>query len=381
MYRFCWLLLAAICGTTVASAQTTSPSATTTPVYTYVEQMPVFPGGQEALLRTLGETIYYPTEALQQHLEGRIFVQFVVGVTGNVQDVHVSNTTIPVLDAAAVEAVQKLPAFSPGRQLGKPVPVAYTVPITFRIPSNVKEILAARAAPNTSVTPASSPLLFPGGPEALRTYLSNHPWPADYSSTLPSGTPALPQIVFVSFVVDTLGQVTQAMAVQPAEPVERRRSHQNPKVPAAPAALLLAAASHINAMPTWIPARKNGQKIPFPLTLPVYFGPTDSVATPLAYVDEMPVFKGDAIEGHYMAQRLRYPATALRSQTQGTVLTYFEVSEAGTIENIQTIKSASPDLDTEARRVVQMLPGYIPGRHNGKPARVFYVVPATFSIK
>ena len=48
-------------------------------VYTYVEQMPVFPGGQEALLKYIAQNIKYPALALRNQVEGKVFIAFVVG--------------------------------------------------------------------------------------------------------------------------------------------------------------------------------------------------------------------------------------------------------------------------------------------------------------
>ncbi|MBG8552982.1 energy transducer TonB [Hymenobacter guriensis] len=206
MYYFRWLVFVALCSAATVQAQTTDKPAHL-PFYTYVEQMPIFPGGQAGLLETLGQTIYYPTAALEQGIEGQVFVQFIVGTSGSVEDVKVSKGTHPLLDAEAVRAVEKLPAFTPGRQVGKPVPVSFTLPIKFRLPPNVKEILAARAAGTDTKTELAR---FSGGPEALRAYLSNLPLPTGYNA-LPNSV--RPPRVFVSFEVDSTGAISKIEAV------------------------------------------------------------------------------------------------------------------------------------------------------------------------
>ncbi|WP_226171734.1 energy transducer TonB [Hymenobacter lucidus] len=118
--------------------------------------MPAFPGGQSALFQMIGQNISYPTEALQQRLEGRVFVSFVVGTSGSVQQIKVSKSAHPLLDAEAVRAVGNLPAWQPGRQNGRFVPVAFTLPIGFRLPANVEQVLAERAkAAKADTNPAS----------------------------------------------------------------------------------------------------------------------------------------------------------------------------------------------------------------------------------
>lgn len=95
------------------------------------EKMPSFPGGDKALLNYITENIRYPQEAVRKNIQGRVIVRFCITVTGGISQVSVLKNIDPDLDAEAVRVVQSLPAFVPGRQGGKPVPVWYMVPITF----------------------------------------------------------------------------------------------------------------------------------------------------------------------------------------------------------------------------------------------------------
>ncbi|WP_155832955.1 energy transducer TonB [Hymenobacter swuensis] len=97
------------------------------------EVMPVFPGGQEALLRYIGQNTHYPGKALRRNVQGKVFVKFIVDTTGQVQQVMVSKGVDALLDAEALRVVQGIPKFIPGRQDGRPVRVYFTVPITFAI--------------------------------------------------------------------------------------------------------------------------------------------------------------------------------------------------------------------------------------------------------
>ena len=105
-------------------------AALTTGGYVYVEQMPVFPGGQEALAKAIQKTLKRPSGP-KQH--GRVFVHFTVLVTGDIADVWVApgKGLTDAYDAAAVECIRRLPRFSPGQKNGKPVAVATTVPVHF----------------------------------------------------------------------------------------------------------------------------------------------------------------------------------------------------------------------------------------------------------
>ncbi|WP_229755313.1 energy transducer TonB [Hymenobacter cavernae] len=102
-------------------------------VYTYVEQMPVFPGGNDALLAAIQKNTKYPPLALRNQVEGKVFITFVVGPDGAVSGVTVQKGIGSGCDEAAVAAVKTLPRFTPGKQNGRAVSVSFTVPVTFAI--------------------------------------------------------------------------------------------------------------------------------------------------------------------------------------------------------------------------------------------------------
>ncbi len=98
-----------------------------------VEDKPVFPGGDNALLRYISENTRYPQKAKESGIQGRVFVQFVIDKTGKVTDVRIARSVSPELDEEAKRVVSTLPKWTPGKQQGKPVPVTYIVPINFRL--------------------------------------------------------------------------------------------------------------------------------------------------------------------------------------------------------------------------------------------------------
>ena len=104
-------------------------------VYESVEQMPEFPGGVEGLMRYLQQNVQYPPTAVQNDVQGRVIVQFIIDETGQVGDVKVVRSVSEEVDAEAVRVVKSLPKFEPGRQGGEPVSVWYTLPIAFKMQS------------------------------------------------------------------------------------------------------------------------------------------------------------------------------------------------------------------------------------------------------
>lgn len=101
--------------------------------FTAVDQMPEFPGGNEAMAGYLSRIIVYPEVAKRNKTEGRVFIEFVVDHTGKVKDASVKKGLTKELDAEALRAVQGMPAWTPGRQNGKAVSVKMVLPISFKL--------------------------------------------------------------------------------------------------------------------------------------------------------------------------------------------------------------------------------------------------------
>jgi protein TonB len=100
-------------------------------VFFVVEDMPEFPGGEQALHRYLAESIDYPTIAQENGIQGRVYVKFVINTDGSVTDVQIARGVDPSLDKEALRVVREMPKWEPGKQRGEPVRVSYTVPINF----------------------------------------------------------------------------------------------------------------------------------------------------------------------------------------------------------------------------------------------------------
>jgi TonB family protein len=102
-------------------------------IYTVVEKMPAFPGGDDALIKFLSENIKYPEPAKEKGIQGKVIVKFCVTKEGEIEQVNVARGVDPSLDAEAVRVINALPKFEPGTQNGKTVNVWYTVPINFAL--------------------------------------------------------------------------------------------------------------------------------------------------------------------------------------------------------------------------------------------------------
>ena len=102
-------------------------------VFTYVEQMPVFPGGEAALQKFIHDHLKYPAVSLEEGVQGTVMLRFVVNENGSVGEVQILKSLDTYCDREAKRVVQSLPRFTPGRQQGKPVKVWFQVPIRFEI--------------------------------------------------------------------------------------------------------------------------------------------------------------------------------------------------------------------------------------------------------
>lgn len=100
-------------------------------IYSKVDTMPQFPGGDEALLKWLVKKINYPIEAARQGIQGRVSVGFIVSPDGTVENVEVQKSAHPLLDKEALRVIKMIPKWIPGKQNGNPVFVYYSVPVTF----------------------------------------------------------------------------------------------------------------------------------------------------------------------------------------------------------------------------------------------------------
>lgn len=101
--------------------------------YQVVEQMPSFPGGEKKLMEYLRDNIKYPVVALENGIQGRVVVRFVVSPSGQISNVEVLRGVDPTCDKEAMRLINAMPSWIPGKQNGVAVPVYFTIPIVFKI--------------------------------------------------------------------------------------------------------------------------------------------------------------------------------------------------------------------------------------------------------
>jgi len=100
-------------------------------------------------------------------------------------------------------------------------------------------------------------------------------------------------------------------------------------------------------------------------------------------IDKAPEFPGgfQALM-RFLSDNIQYPAEARtrRNIQQGRVIVQFVIDETGKVVEVKVIESVSPALDREAVRVVESMPNWTPGKHEGEKVRVKYTLPINFRI-
>jgi periplasmic protein TonB len=109
------------------------PVENTETVFIYVEEPASPKGGIAAFYKFVNDKIKYPAQARRMGIEGRVFVEFVIDKDGSISDVKFVKGIGASCDEEAVRVVKSAPAWTPGKQRGKPVKQRMVLPITFRL--------------------------------------------------------------------------------------------------------------------------------------------------------------------------------------------------------------------------------------------------------
>lgn len=212
-------------------------------VFTVVEKMPSFPGGDAELLKYIATNIKYPKESQDNGEQGRVICSFIVGRDGSVNNPEVLRGVTPLLNEEAVRVINTMPRWNSGMQRGKAVAVKYTVPITFRLKSPVEE------AKEETLTVVDVMPQYPGGDRELLKFIAQSiKYPTDAQEAGVQGR------VICSFVVDKKGNIVEPKIIRGIDP-----------------SLDAEALRVIGMMPRWTPGRQDGKAVRVLYTVPITF--------------------------------------------------------------------------------------------------------------
>lgn len=98
-------------------------------------------------------------------------------------------------------------------------------------------------------------------------------------------------------------------------------------------------------------------------------------------IDELPVFPGgNAQLIKWLTQNLKYPESAKNDKVGGKVIVEFVVNANGSVSDVKLVRNVDPRLDSEALRVVRMMPVWKAGMLGGKPCRTLVKLPIVFKL-
>jgi TonB family protein len=130
-------------------------------VFSFVEQMPQFVGGEEALMKFISANVKYPQSAKEAEIEGKVIVSFIVSEVGKIEEVKVLRDIGGGCGEEALRVMSLSPDWMPGKQNGRAVRVKMVLPINFRLDTENKNLF-----PDTPQ--------FPGGEESMKLFIKNN---------------------------------------------------------------------------------------------------------------------------------------------------------------------------------------------------------------
>jgi len=296
-------------------------------IYTFVDKMPQYPGGEKEVIKFLSQTMRYPEEAVKNEHFGKVVVRFVISKTGKVEKAEVLKGVSPELDAEALRVIGLLPEWTPGEQNGEKVAVYRIVPILFQ-----------------KISPEDA-------------------WQVNEKTVVVIDNVKMPAGFNINIL--NLDKFATANILKPFPEKEKSKLISKYGKLAENGVILLTGS-------------KNEIQYSFP----------DSTFTTLkneifACTEEavLPVFPGGETSLlKYIADSIQYPFVAKRLKTQGKVVVRFTVDSKGKVGNVTAIRSADYFLGKEAVRVISAMPDWTPGVRCDKKLNFVVTMPVNFKL-
>jgi TonB family protein len=313
----------------------TEPDDPQKEVFMVVEVMPQHPGGTKGLQKYLSENIKYPPEAQKKGIQGKVFVGFVIDENGNVTDAKVVRSVDPLIDAEALRVVNGMQKWTPGKQRGKAVKVAFTLPINFALNDKAEASDGARVN-GGKMTISEREIKTEGTKTLVKARV------VDDTNKPLSGASVIIDKTTNGTITDkdgffklTLDDPNQTINI-----------------------------SYVGKKSISMKVMEdNDQNDVFQI------------------VEKMPVFPGEEEAlSKFLSENIKYPEQALKDTIQGRVFVNFIVEKDGSVSNAKIARGVTESLDNEALRVINMMPKWIPGMQRGKPVRVSFTLPINFVL-
>ena len=215
------------------------------------EQMPVFPGGERAMMKFIGDNVKYPKAAKENGITGTVIINFIINKTGIVTRTKVVRGIGSGCDEEAARVIALMPKWSPGMQNNKVVDVSYTIPVKFALDGDglKKEVEDHLKKSNEPFVMVEEMPQFPGGEAELMKFIgTNVKYPAQAKAGNVQGT------VVVTFIIRSTGKVEEAKVAKGVQ-----------------ADIDAEALRVIALMPDWLPGKQHDKAVDVAYTIPIQF--------------------------------------------------------------------------------------------------------------
>lgn len=99
-----------------------------------LDQPPVYLGGSSFINRIIANNIYYPDEARENSIEGRVLVAFTVFADGHASQPWILRSVHKSVDEEAISVASRIPPdWKPGILEGRPVTSVFVLPVIFKL--------------------------------------------------------------------------------------------------------------------------------------------------------------------------------------------------------------------------------------------------------
>lgn len=296
--------------------------------------MPEFIGGTNNLMAYLEKHVVYPDAALQGGIQGKVYVKFIIRENGKIDSVHILRTSgSPLLDSEAVRVVSIMPNWKPGTQMGKVVPVYFNLPINFKI----------------------------NGKYSDATY--ENPTDYFYNKGVKSSD--------AGDLEGALYNFDQCLSLNKND-IDALYNK---------GAIYLKIKDFEKACITWNKIKELGKHDADQLIMQ-YCSNKNGEALEIKAVEKMPEYPGGMEKlANFIQYNIKEPKGVKRSELKcNKVFVKFLIQADGKVADISITKgTGSILLDEEAKRLVSIMPNWIPATQNGKAVPIYFNLPIKFS--
>jgi len=316
---------------TTASVEVAEVQETIDIPFSVVDEVPIFPGCenetdkracfQEKMYQHIVDNFTYPKEAQEKGIQGKVYVNFVIGTDGVIQKLRMRGPD-ELLEKEALRIISLIPKMRPGKQKGEEVAVAYSIPISFKLNTDP---IGSKLTPTTEHMDA----------KVSKMVINYNELRTERERLLKSATESNP-------VIKALDEQLIRLALKIKE--EQELVKNNPG----------------QALISFKAADKK----------PVFPGCEDALDKDECFDTKM---------REHIRLNFKYPPEAQKKGIQGKVYVLFHIETDGNISNIK-MRGPDPILEQEAARIISLLPKIKSAEFRGKKVSVPYSMPISFVL-